>query len=458
MPLQLDNRPTVELGSPGFSIIWCDMFLFLIVAVIVSGVANGSVTHGRLAIMQGATSTDVVQVIVLGTVDDQNYRFVLRDGKVERSPTVLDTVQRNGSVSRLYRLRFEGLSAGTSYRFEVYSGKQLFDRRIVRTLAKHKEQIRFVVASCMDDSIEQGDVWQQMVRLNPDVIFFIGDNSYNTYKIGKKYQPTPSDLWRRHAETRNHLKIFRSEKLYPIIAVWDDHDYGSNNGGKEYKYKDQSLAIFKSFFIGLPTDSFRLAGLGLASKATIYGVDFFLLDNRTFRTTSHNVPQFHFGDLQSRWLMANLNDKGYAFIISGDQFFGGYHRFESFQGQHEQRFMKFLEQLKGVARKVVFLSGDRHLSEAMEIPAKASLGYKDKNYKSPLNYKTYEFTSSPVHGKVYDANPWDKKPNPLHVAGRGGVHNFLSITTQQKKGFLEMKVISLGKEGKIYWQGTYGVR
>lgn len=431
------------------------MLFFLLVAAIGSGIAHGSTTHGQLAIMQGPTSTKVVQLIVLGTVNDKDYRFILQHSKVERSPTVLDTVQRGGSPYRLYRLRFEGLTAGTSYQFEVRSGKKLLDRRTLRTLANSKKQMRFVFASCMDDGIEQGDIWQQMVRLEPDVIFFIGDNSYTTYRISKEYQPTPSDLWRRHAETRNYLKLFRNKKLYPVVAVWDDHDYGSNNGGKDYKYKDQSLAIFKSFFWGLPTDNFQPAGLGLASKATFYGVDFFLLDNRTFRTTDNNVPQFHFGDLQSRWLMANLADKGYAFIISGDQFFGGYHRFESFQGNHEQRFMQFLEQLNGVARKVVFLSGDRHLSEAMEIPANSSLKYK--SYKSPLDYTTYEFTSSPVHGKVYDDNQWAKIKKSLHKVGRGGVHNFLSVTTQQTTTLLKMKVVSHGKKGKIYWQDTYNV-
>ena len=443
---RLDSRPPIELGSPGFSIIlWCGMLLFLIVAIIGGGVAHGSATHGRLAIMQGATSTKVVQLIVLGSINDRDYRFVLRHGKVERSPTVLDTVQRNGSTYRLYRLRFEGLSAATTYHFEVRSGKKLLDRRILQTLANSKKQLKFVVASCMDDDIKQGDIWQQMVRLDPDVIFLIGDNSYATHKIDN-YPPTPSDLWRRHAETRNYLKLFRNEKLYPVIAVWDDHDYGANNGGKDYHHKDQSLIIFKSFFIGSPTNNFQLAGLGLASKATLYGVEFFLLDNRTFRTTTTDVPQFHFGDLQARWLMASLKDKGYAFVISGDQFFGGYHQFESFQGNHGQRFVQFLKQLKGTARKVVFLSGDRHLSEAMKIP------------KSILGYLTYEFTSSPVHGKVYQPNPWIKQPNKLHIAGLGGVHNFLAVTTQQKSNLLKMKVVSHGKKGKIHWQGTYSVR
>lgn len=432
------------------------MLFFLFVAVIGSNLAHGSTTPGQLAIMQGATSTKVVQLIVLGMVNDKDYRFILRHAKVERSPTVLDTVQRGESRYRLYRLRFEGLTAGTSYQFEVWSGKKLLDRRTLRTLADgNKKQMRFVFASCMNDDIEQGDIWQQVVQLEPDVIFLIGDNSYTTYKISEKYRPTPSDLWRRHAETRNYIKLFRKEKLYPVIAVWDDHDYGANNGGKDYKYKEQSLAVFKSFFIGLPTNNFKLAGLGLASRATFYGIDFFLLDNRTFRTAPSDVSQFHFGDLQSRWLMTNLSDKGYAFVISGDQFFGGYHRFESFQRHHEQRFMQFLEQLKGVARKVVFLSGDRHLSEAMKIPAGSNLHYK--NYKSPLGYTTYEFTSSPVHAKVYDTNPWKEKPNKLHVAGRGGVHNFLSVTTQQTTDTLKMKVVSHGKKGKIYWQGSYDV-
>lgn len=421
------------------------MLFFLIVAVISGGIAHGAVTPGSLAIMQGATSTEVVQIIVLGTVNDRDYRFVLRQGKVEQSPTVLNTVQRKESTYRLYNLRFEGLTAGTSYQFEVRSGKKLLDRRTVQTLATNKKQLKFVVASCMDDTIEQGDIWQQLVQLDPDVIFLIGDNSYTTHNINSNH-PTPADLWRRHAETRNRLNLFRNERLYPVIAVWDDHDYGYNNGGKEYRYKEQSLAIFKAFFIGSSLNNFQLAGLGLASKTKFYGVEFFLLDNRTFRTLGTNEPQFHFGDLQSRWLTTNLTGKGHAFVISGDQFFGAYHRFESFQGNHSRRFPQFLKQLKGMNRKkVVFLSGDRHLSEAMKIP------------RSFLGYPTYEFTSSPIHAKVYPS-PWAKQPNPLQVAGQASVHNFLAFTVQQQTNLLTMKVASHGKGGKIYWHGTYSVR
>ncbi|GMF54018.1 unnamed protein product [Phytophthora fragariaefolia] len=42
----------------------------------------------------------------------------------------------------------------------------------------------------------------------------------------------------------------------PIIGIWDDHDYGINDGGKEYSYREQSQQVFLDF-IGEPMDSPR---------------------------------------------------------------------------------------------------------------------------------------------------------------------------------------------------------
>lgn len=42
----------------------------------------------------------------------------------------------------------------------------------------------------------------------------------------------------------------------PMIAIWDDHDYGINDGYKAYTYRVQSQQIFLDFF-GEPDDSPR---------------------------------------------------------------------------------------------------------------------------------------------------------------------------------------------------------
>jgi alkaline phosphatase D len=42
----------------------------------------------------------------------------------------------------------------------------------------------------------------------------------------------------------------------PVIGIWDDHDFGINDGYKDYTYRVQSQQIFLDF-MGEPQDSPR---------------------------------------------------------------------------------------------------------------------------------------------------------------------------------------------------------
>ena len=43
----------------------------------------------------------------------------------------------------------------------------------------------------------------------------------------------------------------RLSGISPVLATWDDHDYGENDAGAEYPMKQQSERIFLDFF-GVP--------------------------------------------------------------------------------------------------------------------------------------------------------------------------------------------------------------
>ncbi len=42
----------------------------------------------------------------------------------------------------------------------------------------------------------------------------------------------------------------------PVVGVWDDHDYGMNNGDKSFKRKNELREIYLDF-IGEPKDTER---------------------------------------------------------------------------------------------------------------------------------------------------------------------------------------------------------
>ena len=112
----------------------------------------------------------------------------------------------------------------------------------------------------------------------------------------------------------------------------------------------------------------------------------------------------------------NLDPKKVNWLISGDQFFGGYHQWESFEGNHPETFKKFIEGIKNSKNKVAFMSGDRHLIEVMGIP------------KNHLGYKTYEYTVSGIHTKMYPGS-LKRDPNPNRIGGFDGLPNYAILNT-----------------------------
>ena len=72
----------------------------------------------------------------------------------------------------------------------------------------------------------------------------------------------------------------------PILATWDDHDFGVNDGGSDYPKKVESQQIFLDFF-GDPEDSPRRKRPGVYD-ARVFGpegkrVQVIMLDTRYFR-------------------------------------------------------------------------------------------------------------------------------------------------------------------------------
>src|SRR5262249_27249356 len=75
------------------------------------------------------------------------------------------------------------------------------------------------------------------------------------------------------------------KKICPILATWDDHDFGVNDGGTEYPKKQESQQLFLDVF-DEPQDSPRRKREGVYD-AKIFGpagqrVQIILLDTRYF--------------------------------------------------------------------------------------------------------------------------------------------------------------------------------
>lgn len=52
----------------------------------------------------------------------------------------------------------------------------------------------------------------------------------------------------------------------PVLATWDDHDYGRNDAGRDYPLREASQNIFLDFF-NEPTDSTRRKHPGIYTSS-----------------------------------------------------------------------------------------------------------------------------------------------------------------------------------------------
>lgn len=146
------------------------------------------------------------------------------------------------------------------------------------------ERIGF--GSCLQHDKPQ-PIWHAVYAQRPDLFIFLGDNIYGDTEdmglLAEKYR-----LQSEHPD----FALLRS--TCPYIGTWDDHDYGSNDAGVEWAFKEPSKQLLLDF-LNEPADSERRDRPGVYDSY-IYGpvgkrVQVILLDTRWFRDELFRRPQ-----------------------------------------------------------------------------------------------------------------------------------------------------------------------
>lgn len=400
------------------------------------------------AVLQGLTTSTSTQLTVLAKKNEK-LEFKILDAN-EASKAIHDIKQIPAGATNwvIYQLKLKDLEAEAYYTFQILRKEEILDQRRFQTVDMNKKSIKIGVASCMNDSFvkEQFYMWNDYFDLQPEYTFLIGDNVYSDYMPTKESVVNSRDakinmLWRRYVETWNTLVLYHMSKLTPTLAIWDDHDYGVNNGNGSYPYKQEALNILRSFFDIDATEKAItvLPGAGFVFEA--FGQRFVFADARSFRATNKEEQQTQWGNEQKKKILSILAQKKTpTWLIEGDQFFGAYHNFESYEKDNPKDFKDLLLELKKTKSPVFFVSGDRHLNELMKID------------KSVLGYETYELTSSGIHARVYP-NAWEKTPNPKQMYGASGIHNFSIVNSHAEKTW-NIDIKSYGPEAKILYDAN----
>jgi len=161
-----------------------------------------------------------------------------------------------------------------------------------------------------------------------------------------------------------------------VIGTWDDHDYGINNGGKEFPAKERSQKALLDF-LDEPLDSPRRSQEGVYWSYD-YGsgersVKLILLDVRYHREAPRVEGMDNLGTAQWEWLEGELQDSTARLnvVVSGIQVLPVDHRYEKWQDFPASR-SRLLDACASADGRVVFLSGDRHIAEFSRVVHEAS--------------------------------------------------------------------------------------
>ncbi len=107
---------------------------------------------------------------------------------------------------------------------------------------------RVAFGSCAEVSKPQ-PVWDPVLARHNDLFIFLGDNIYGDTR-------DMSVLRAKYRKFAGIPGVARLLATTPVVAIWDDHDFGENDAGGEYPMKEESRRIFLDFW-NEPGDSPR---------------------------------------------------------------------------------------------------------------------------------------------------------------------------------------------------------
>ena len=252
---------------------------------------------------------------------------------------------------------------------------------------------RIAFGSCSEEDKPQ-PILAHVVASRPDLFVYLGDNIYGDSRsmdtLRAKY---------RRLGAKPEFQQLRSATT--LLATWDDHDYGWNDTGRHFPYKETSKRIFLDFW-GEPAGTERRERPGIYTSYLFEQngrrLHLIVLDTRTFRDNllrndriaphkndyrpNPSPDSTLLGAAQWSWLEAQLRlPADLRIIASSIQFSHQYNGWESWTNvPHEQQ--RMLDLIRSTrAGGVIFISGDVHWGEISRL---------DRNGLYPV----YDVTSS----------------------------------------------------------------
>jgi len=287
----------------------------------------------------------------------------------------------------------------------------------------YAESIKIGLGSCLDQDYPQ-PIWQSIKKEDLNYFIFLGDNVYGDTRYGSLRKMKSA-----YDKQKKVLPDFLND--ISIFSIWDDHDFGINDGGADYRFKRRAQELYLDFWeITKDDDRSNREGIYFSKNEIFFDkkFKFIFLDTRFFRSKlkgkkSNYIENIEpdatiLGNAQWTWLENELkSDFDFLFIFSSIQIIAKDHRFEKWSNFPNER-AKLFELLEQFNDKTILFSGDRHragiyrkngiievTSSSMNKPG-SSFSETDsyligKTYPQE-NYGVLEILENTIHIKIKD--------------------------------------------------------
>ena len=304
--------------------------------------------------------------------------------------------------------------------------------------------------SCLHQDDPQ-PILNVVVERDFDLFLMLGDNVYgdvtSTVEMTELYQ-----AYAQQAASESFQALWSST---PILAVWDDHDFGLNDAGSTFAGREPAERLFEQFW-QIPEDAASRQWPGIYD-AHLFGppgrrVQILLLDTRYFRSDLKDSldenrrydpdpdPQkTMLGAEQWRWLEEQLQKPAdLRLLVSSIQILAEGHGWEAWRTLPLERDRLYDALKRSGARGVIALSGDRH---------RAGIYRRD----DVIGYPFYEITSSSLNRP--SGSP--EEPGPHRLGPTYRPENFGAVHIDWTAGTVQLEIADI--EGQTVLSETLSI-
>ena len=384
------------------------------------------------------------------------------DGSEKKTSPVYRTSDASACVARI---PISGLAPGTIYTYELLLDGEIIERPYPLSFRTQPlwqwrtdpPAMTIAVGSCLyvnETAWDRPgkpygsdyDILTVIAKTRPEAMIWLGDNTY--YR--EVDWNTVNGLRHRWTHTR------ALPELQPILGsahnyyIWDDHDFGPNDSDRSYRLRGEALENHVLFTANQTYGTLETPGA--FSRFEWADVEFIMLDDRFYRspndTREDDPSKTMWGSEQFRWLQdVLLNSRApFKVIINGNQVLNPLVQYEGLaRFRHEyEALLNFLE--KNRISGVVFVSGDRHMTELIRI---------DREGLYPL----YDFTSSSLTAGIA-APRGPEVENPYRVQGTlvADKHTFGLIRVSGTRTDRVMTLECRDVTGEVRWTHSIKAR